>query len=146
MVNQLVLVDARVTWDAIRLIGLEGLCWRCTISRKDCTRLMAFLRDDHLQRLDWFEQAGLLTLNNEDDYVGSGSVGYIGEGHLHLEAIYYSRIKILLRTLRNRILTSYSFPEARFMSQHHPLFLTWGRMKCWITSINGISGVLHSKT
>jgi hypothetical protein len=38
--------------------------------------LMAFLRDDHLNTLDWFEQNGLLTSNNEDDYISSGSRGY----------------------------------------------------------------------
>jgi len=39
-------------------------------------RLMAFLRDDHLALLDWFEKEQLLTLNNENDYIGSGSMGY----------------------------------------------------------------------
>jgi hypothetical protein len=42
-------------------------------------RLMAFLRDDFLHLLDWFEHNGLLLPNNEDDYVGSGSVGFTTE-------------------------------------------------------------------
>lgn len=64
-----------LTWEAIRLIGLEGLMLAMYDQPEGLHALMAFLRDDHLQRLDWFEQAGLLTLNNEDDYVGSGGVG-----------------------------------------------------------------------
>jgi hypothetical protein len=40
---------------------------------------MAFLRDDFMHYLDWFETEGLLPLNNENDYVGSGSLGYTTE-------------------------------------------------------------------
>jgi len=39
-------------------------------------RLMGFLRDDHLAYARWLEEEGLLTLNNENDYIGSGSMGY----------------------------------------------------------------------
>ena len=35
-------------------------------------RLMAFLRDEFSWRMDWFERERLLTLNNQNDYVGSG--------------------------------------------------------------------------
>ncbi len=65
-----------LTWEAIRLIGLENLMLAMYDQPEGLHALMAFLRDDHLQRLDWFEQAGVLTLNNEDDYVGSGGLGY----------------------------------------------------------------------
>jgi len=37
---------------------------------------MAFLRDDHLAHASWMEKEGLLTINNENDYMGSGSMGY----------------------------------------------------------------------
>jgi len=37
---------------------------------------MGFLRDDYLAYAEWLEKEGLLTLNNENDYVGSGSMGY----------------------------------------------------------------------
>ena len=39
-------------------------------------RVMAFLRDDHLAYAQWLEGEGLLSLNNENDYIGSGSMGY----------------------------------------------------------------------
>ena len=37
---------------------------------------MAFLRDDHIAYAEWLEREGLLSLNNENDYVGSGSYGH----------------------------------------------------------------------
>jgi hypothetical protein len=39
-------------------------------------RVMAFLRDDYLAFTAWLEQEGLYSLNNENDYTGSGSMGY----------------------------------------------------------------------
>jgi hypothetical protein len=42
-------------------------------------RLMKFLRDDHLAFASWLEREGLLSLNNENDYIGSGSIGYTRE-------------------------------------------------------------------
>lgn len=42
-------------------------------------RLMAWLRDEHLHFLSWFEDQGLLSDQNEDDYVGSGGLGYSDE-------------------------------------------------------------------
>jgi hypothetical protein len=46
---------------------------------KGLHRLMAFLRDDCLAFAEWLEREGLFTLNNENDYIGSGSAGYTGE-------------------------------------------------------------------
>jgi hypothetical protein len=65
-----------LTWTAINLIGLEGLMLNMYDNPRGLHRLMAFLRDDFNHSLDWFEREQLLTLNNEDDYVGSGSIGY----------------------------------------------------------------------
>jgi hypothetical protein len=65
-----------LTWDAINLIGLERLMVVMYDNPKGLHRLMAFLRDDFLQRMDWFEKENLLTPNNENDYIGSGSIGY----------------------------------------------------------------------
>jgi hypothetical protein len=42
-------------------------------------RLMKFLHDDHVAFAKWLEGEGLLSLNNENDYIGSGSVGYTHE-------------------------------------------------------------------
>lgn len=65
-----------LTITAVDLIGLEQLMVAMVNNPAGVHRLMAFLRDDTLHALDWFEAEGLLTLNNEDDYVGSGSIGY----------------------------------------------------------------------
>jgi hypothetical protein len=65
-----------LTWQAIDLIGLEGLMLAMCDKPAGLHRLMAFLRDDHLRVAEWLEREGLLTLNNEADYVGSGGMGY----------------------------------------------------------------------
>lgn len=70
---------AGLTWSAINLIGLEPLMIAMIDNPAGVHRLMAFLRDDFLTMLDWFEREGLLSLNNENDYVGSGTHGYTTE-------------------------------------------------------------------
>ena len=65
-----------LTWSAIDLIGLEGLMLYMYDNPRGLHRLMAFLRDDHLNLSSWLEKEGLYTANNENDYIGSGSMGY----------------------------------------------------------------------
>ena len=65
-----------MTWTAIKLVGLEQFMLAMHDQPEGLRGLMTFLRDDHIQTLDWHEQNGLLTLNNEDDYVGSGGGAY----------------------------------------------------------------------
>jgi hypothetical protein len=65
-----------LTWTAINLIGLENLMLYMYDEPEPLHRLMAFLRDDRLAFLDWLEREELLVLNNENDYIGSGSRGY----------------------------------------------------------------------
>ena len=61
---------------AIDLIGLEQLMLAMYDNPAGLHRLMAFLRDDHLAFANWLEKEGLYSLNNENDYIGSGSHGY----------------------------------------------------------------------
>ena len=68
-----------MTWTAIELIGLEGLMMSMYDNPQGLHRLMAFLRDDNLSFASWLEAEGLLTLNDENDYIGSGSMGYTRE-------------------------------------------------------------------
>ncbi len=68
-----------LTWTAINLIGLQPLMLALYDNPRGLHRLMAFLRDDFLYSLDWLEGENLFSLNNEDDYIGSGSIGYTGE-------------------------------------------------------------------
>jgi len=65
-----------LTWDAISLIGLENLMLYMYDQPEALHQLMAFLRDQRLSLIDWMAQEELLTLNNENDYNGSGSRGY----------------------------------------------------------------------
>ena len=65
-----------LTGQAIELIGLEELMLAMFDNPEGLHRLMAFLRDDHLAYAKWVEGEGLLSLNNENDYIGSGSMGY----------------------------------------------------------------------
>jgi hypothetical protein len=70
---------AGLTWSAIELIGLQPLMMTLYDNPGGLHRLMAFLRDDFLHLLDWFEREELFTLNNQNDYIGSGSIGYTTE-------------------------------------------------------------------
>ena len=65
-----------LTWCAIDLVGLQNLWLYMCENPEGLHRLMAFLRDDHIAFAQWLEREGLYTLNNENDYIGSGSMGY----------------------------------------------------------------------
>ena len=66
-----------LTGKAIKLLGLEAFMMAMYDQPDELHELMAFLRDDQMHLLDFCEREGLLTLNNENDYVGSGGCGYI---------------------------------------------------------------------
>lgn len=68
-----------LTSRAIELVGLDRLMLLMYDDPDGLHRLMAFLRDDHLRLADWLEREGLYTLNNENDYIGSGSRGYTAD-------------------------------------------------------------------
>ncbi|NLG51161.1 MAG: hypothetical protein GX552_13720, partial [Chloroflexi bacterium] len=68
-----------MTMTLLFLVGLDRLMMAMYDNPQGMHRLMAFLRDEFNHFLDWFEREGLLTLNNENDYVGSGSQGYTRE-------------------------------------------------------------------
>lgn len=68
-----------MTWSAIELVGLEQLMLYMVDDPEGLHRLMQFLHDDHVAFATWLEREGLLSLNNENDGIGSGSVGYTHE-------------------------------------------------------------------
>ena len=39
-------------------------------------RMMQFMTDGVTKRFDWLEEQGLLSLNNDDTYLGTGGQGY----------------------------------------------------------------------
>ena len=65
-----------MTWTAIDLIGLENLMLFMFDDPEGLHRLMTFIRDDLVVHIRWLEREGLLSLDNENDYIGSGSMGY----------------------------------------------------------------------
>ena len=65
-----------MTEPAMKLHGLENLMLSTLDNLEGVHRLMTLLRDDHIAYAEWLEEEGLLTLNNENDYVGSGTIGY----------------------------------------------------------------------
>ncbi len=65
-----------MTWRVIDLIGLEKLMLDMYDEPEALHRLMSYMRDDHLRLAAFCEKEGLLALNNEGDYTGSGSRGF----------------------------------------------------------------------
>jgi len=65
-----------LTWEAIKLRGLNQMMLDMYDHPAGLHRLMAFLRDGTMDLINHLEQGGLYTLNNEGDYVGSGGFGW----------------------------------------------------------------------
>lgn len=63
----------------VKLRGLTQVMYDMIDHPDELHRLMAFLRDGHLAKLDFLEQNGLLSLNNDGTYVGSGGFGWTYE-------------------------------------------------------------------
>ena len=68
-----------MTGVAINFLGLEGFMMAMVDQPEGLHRIMAFLRDDHIRFAEWLEAENLLSLNNENDYIGSGSEGFTHE-------------------------------------------------------------------
>jgi hypothetical protein len=68
-----------MTWDLARLVGLEKMLYLLYDNPGMVHRIMGILRDGYLAKLDYLEQNGLLSLNNNHAYVGSGGIGYTRE-------------------------------------------------------------------
>ncbi len=74
-----------------KLRGLERIMWDMVDHPGGLHRLMAFLRDGYLAKLDFLDREGLLYLNNRGEYVGSGGFGWTkelpqsadGDGQVH---------------------------------------------------------------
>ena len=65
-----------MTWEVIKLRGLEQMMVDMYDNPELLHRLMAFLRDGTLNIVDFLEKEGFFTLNNEGDYTGSGGFGW----------------------------------------------------------------------
>lgn len=67
---------AGLTNQTVSLHGLDSFMLSMYDNPDGVHRLMKFLCDDFLALTEGLEREGLLTLNNENDYIGSGSEGY----------------------------------------------------------------------
>ncbi len=68
-----------MTWTLVNLRGLLQIMYDMVDAPDDLHRLMALLREGHLAKLDRLEEQGLLSLNNDGTYVGSGGFGWTDE-------------------------------------------------------------------
>ncbi len=68
-----------MTSDLILLRGFQQVLLDIYDNPDGLHRLMAFLRDENLAKLDFLEANGLLSLNNGGDFVGTGGYGWSDE-------------------------------------------------------------------
>jgi hypothetical protein len=68
-----------MTWTLVNLRGLSQMMYDMVDYPDQLHQVMAVLRDGHLAKIDWLEQHGLLSLNNDGTYVGSGGFGWTKE-------------------------------------------------------------------
>ena len=68
-----------LTYDLIRLVGLENMLIYFYDKPELIHKVMARLRDDSIKKLNFLEENKLLTLNSNGEYVGSGGLGYSHE-------------------------------------------------------------------
>jgi len=71
--------SAGLTASVIELVGLEELMMMMYDQPEGLHQLMAFMRDEFMNLLDWLENEELLSDSNENDYVGSGGIAYTDE-------------------------------------------------------------------
>lgn len=68
-----------LTYKILTLMSMENMLISIYDEPDQLSELMDFLVDNTLQVLCWEEEEGLLTLNNGNDYAGSGSLGFTNE-------------------------------------------------------------------
>lgn len=68
-----------LTLPAVMLRGLTNLLMDFAAQPDELKALLSFISNAHLQKLDELEREGLLSLNNNGTYVGSGGFGYTDE-------------------------------------------------------------------
>lgn len=68
-----------LTWEAIKLIGLEDLMINMYDDPDGLHHLMGWLSKEHLHYIDEIQKLGVLSANNEDEGIASGGIGYTDE-------------------------------------------------------------------
>jgi hypothetical protein len=62
--------------DLANMLGLEAMMMKMVDEPETIHGIMGKLLEGHLAKLDFLQDKGLLTLNNDSSYVGSGGIGY----------------------------------------------------------------------
>jgi len=68
-----------LTYELMHLRGLEQMMIDMVEAPDNIHKMMRILRDGTIAKLDYLETNGLLCLNNDGDYVGSGGFGWSNE-------------------------------------------------------------------
>jgi hypothetical protein len=68
-----------ITWEAIKLIGMDALFLLMYDNPGALRRLLGLIQEDQDAYHDWLEREGLVTLDNGCNYVGTGGVGCTDE-------------------------------------------------------------------
>ncbi|MCL6557432.1 MAG: hypothetical protein K6U74_01280 [Firmicutes bacterium] len=68
-----------LTDDLVYLRGMENILYDVYDHPEELHKLMAILRDGTMAKLDYLEKNGLLSLNNDGTFVGSGGYGWSDE-------------------------------------------------------------------
>lgn len=68
-----------MTWTLVTLRGLQEIMFDCYDHPDELQEMMGFLRDGTMAKLDFLQDNGLLSLNNDGTYVGSGGFGWTSE-------------------------------------------------------------------
>ena len=68
-----------LTWPAATLRGLQNMLYDFIEHPDELKELLSILSRGNLEKLDYLEANGLLSLNNDGTYVGSGGFGYTDE-------------------------------------------------------------------
>ena len=61
------------------LIGMENLYFWMIDEPNAIREIVGYIKDDYIEKMRALEKSGFLTLNNENQYAGSGSLGYISD-------------------------------------------------------------------
>lgn len=65
-----------ITHDAILLLGLDRFMLLMYDQPESLHQLLSFLTEENRRLAKWLEAEGVLSLNNDNDYIGSGSRGF----------------------------------------------------------------------
>lgn len=129
-----------LSYELSRLVGLSEMFIYFYNKPNLIHKIMGFLRDESIAKLEFLERNNLLYLNNNDSYVGSGALGYCRE----IPKRYVERLKVKVEDLWGHSesqVTSNVSPEMfeEFIFQYQLLIIKRFGLNCYgcCESLNG---------